>query len=324
MLKVNLKGAALALVSAVLVCAAAHAADPFPSRAIKLLVPFPPGGGADAVVRPYSTILQADLGQAVFLDNVPGASGNVGTALAVRSPPDGYTIVLGANTLATNPHLSKLNFDPLKDLVPIARVAYSPLVIVVHPSVKATSLKELIAVSKNPATPINFGTPGTATPMHLAGELLNRSTGSMFTHIPYKGSGPALNDLLGGQIQMMITSLSTVLPYLKTGKIRGIAILSDKRSVQAPDLPTSKESGVPDVETLVWYGFFVPSATPAAVVRQLEEAVRKGSQNPELIGQYRAAGIEPEFMPAAEVKRSLRAEYDRWGKVIRDAKIVAE
>lgn len=312
----------LLLVLSTVFASNAIADGPFPTKPIRMVVPYPPGGGGDTVARPFTIFLKNELGQPVVLDNVPGASGNIGTGIAARAPADGYTMVLGANTLATNPHLTKLSFDPLQDLIPVARVAISPLVVVISPSVKATNLKELIALSKT--TPINYGTPGTATPMHLAGELINRSTGSAFTHVPYKGSGGALNDLLGGQIQMMITSLSTVIGHIKLGKLKGIAILSEKRSPQAPDLPTARENGVGDVDTVVWYGFFVPAGTPAPVVGQLEEAFNKSLKNPELSEKFRQAGIDPEFTSGAELKKILKIEYDRWGKVIRDAKIATE
>lgn len=315
--------ATFAFAAALAGSAGATAQAAYPNKPIRLVVPYPPGGGGDAVARPLAIFLKNELGQPVVIDNVPGAGGNVGAGLVARAAGDGYTIVLGANTLATNPHLSKLSFDPLTDLRPIARVAVGPLVVVINPSVKANNLRELVALSKRPDSHINYGTPGVATPMHLAGEMLNRNSGSVFTHVPYKGSSAALNDLLGGQIQMMITSLSTVMGHIKTGKLKGIAILSDKRSPQAPDLSTAMEAGV-NVEATVWYGFFVPGATPDPIVARLEEAFRKSLNNPALIEKYVGAGIDPDFVPADALRKILRTEYDQWGKLIRDAKITAE
>jgi len=300
---------------------AASSAEPsFPDQPIRLIVPFPPGGGGDAVARPLGVFLTIELGQPVVLENVPGASGNIGTGVAVRAPADGYTILLGANTLATNPHLSKLPFDPLTDLRPIARMAIGPLVVAVHPTVQADNLADLVKLSTRPGTRIHYGTPGFATPMHLAGEMLNRSAGSAFTHVPYKGSGAALNDLLGGQIDMMITSLSTVIGHIRAGKLKGIAILSEKRSQQAPDLPTALESGV-DVQAAVWYAFFAPAATPDAVIERLEDAFRQGFHNAELVEKLVGAGIDVDFADAEELGDILRADYQRWGTLIRDAKL---
>lgn len=298
-------------------------ADAFPSRPIRMIVPFPPGGGFDSVARPFAERLSAILKQSVVVDNRAGAGGNIGTAEAARAPRDGYTILFANEILSTNPNMyATAPFDPIKDFAPIAMIATTPLVLAVYPGLPAKNLSELIALSAK--EPITFGTPGIGTSPHLFGELLNLKTSLKMRHIPYRGTGPAINDAMGGQTNAVLTSASSLTQQILGGKLRGIAILSDKRSPLLPDLPTLAEAGIPGLTHDIWYAVLAPAGTPAPIVAQLREASMAVMRDPELGAQLRKLGFEPVIGDDKVVTALILKDLKRWKDVIADAKISKE
>ena len=299
------------------------AVDAFPSRPIRMVVPFPPGGGFDSVARPFAEKLSTILKQAVVVDNRPGAGGNMGTAEVGRAPRDGYTILFANEILATNPNMYvTAPFDPIKDFAPISMIATTPLVLAVYPGLPAKNLGELIALSAK--EPITFGTPGIGTSPHLFGELLNLTTPLKMRHIPYRGTGPAINDAMAGQTNAVLTSASSLTQQIVGGKLRGIAILSDKRSPLVPDLPTLAEAGIPGLTHDIWYAILAPAGTPPAIVAQLREASMTVMRDPELTALLRKLGFEPVIGDDKAVTAMIQKDLKRWKDVIAEAKIPKE
>jgi tripartite-type tricarboxylate transporter receptor subunit TctC len=299
------------------------AADAYPSRPIRMVVPFPPGGGFDSVARPFAEKLSTLLNQAVVVDNRAGAGGNIGTAEVARAPHDGYTILFANEILATNPNMyAAVPFDPIKDFAPISMIATTPLVLAVYPGLPAKNLNELIALSAK--EPITFGTPGIGTSPHLFGELLNLTTPLKMRHIPYRGTGPAINDAMAGQTNAVLTSASSLTQQIVGGKLRGIAILSDKRSPLVPDLPTLAEAGIPGLTHDIWYAILAPAGTPAAIVAQLRDASMTALRDPELSALLRKLGFEPVVGDDKAVTALIQKDLKRWKDVIAQAKIPKE
>ena len=316
-------GLALAAALAWLAVWPLAAADLFPSRPIRMVVPFPPGGGFDAVARPFAEKLSAVLKQTVVVDNRAGAAGNIGTAEVARAPHDGYTLLFANEILATHPNMFKTAaFDPVKDFDPIAMVATTPLALAVYPGLAAKTLSDLIALSAK--EPITFGTPGIGTSPHLFGEMLNLKTALKLRHIPYRGTGPAINDTMGGQTNAVLTSASSLTQQIVAGKLRGIAILSDKRSPLLPNLPTLAEAGIPGLSHDIWYALLAPAGTPAAIVAQLRDAAMATLRDPELAERLRKLGFEPVVGDDKAVSALLRKDLQRWKDVIADANIPKE
>ena len=300
--------------------ASAWAADPYPSKPIQMVVPFPPGGGFDSVARPFAEKLSAILKQPVVVDNRAGAGGNIGTAAVARAPHDGYTILFANEILATNPNMYKTApFDPVKDFEPIAMIATTPLVLAVYPGLPAQNLQELIALSQK--EPITFGTPGIGTSPHLFGELLNLKTPLKMRHIPYRGTAPAINDAMGGQTNAVLTSASSLTQQIKGGKLRGIAILSDTRSPLLPMVPTLAEAGIPGLTHDIWYAVMAPAGTPPEIVQQLSEASMTAMRDPALAERLRSLGFEPLIGDGKVVGGLIRKDLQSWKDVIADAKI---
>ena len=313
----------LTLAFAALLAAAGALAQDYPSRAIRVIVPFPPGGGADGAARPMAEKLAAILGQPVVLENRPGAAGNIGGEAAARAAPDGYTLLFANDFLATNPALYKsVGYDPLKDFTPIARVGTVQMVMAVPPSLPARDLKELAALSQ--AKPLTFGTPGVGSVPHLLGELLNLEGSIRLLHVPYKGSAPAVADAIGAQIDVVLTTMPSLAPYIRAGKLRGIAIPSARRSEILPELPTFAEAGVPGINADIWYGLFAPAATPEPVLRRLQAAAAEALAQPELTGRLRKAGYEPSSATPEAFTAQIKADLERWRRVVNDAKIPRE
>lgn len=303
--------------------ASTGSAPAYPSRPIHMIVPFPPGGGIDAAARPFAEKLAAVLGQPVVIDNRPGAGGNIGAEQAARSAPDGYTIMFCNEFLSTNPNLYKsLRYDSLRDFAPIAKVSSAAVGIAVHPSVPATTLKELIALSQKQN--INFATPGVGTGPHLFGEFINLRTGSKFTHIPYKGSAPAISDTLGGQVHIVITTLAPMVQHIQSGKLRGIAVGGDVRSPQVPNVPTLAEAGLNGARYENWYGLVAPAGVPDAVLKRLQQATMQALADPDLQERMRKAGYEPDARPPEALTALIQADMARWAKVVQDANIPRE
>jgi len=317
---------ALALALAMLVLAPAVAsAQAYPSRPIKFIVPYPPGGGTDVVARIMNEPLATELGQPIIIENKGGAAGNVGTELAARAPADGYNILFTLSSHTINPKLyDKLPFDVEKDFVPISMATLIPQILVVHPSVPANNVQELIALAKAQPGKLNFASVGTGSPGHIAGELFKLKTGIDIVHVPYKGGGPAVTDTIGGQVQMLFVSMPAVWQHVKSGRVKAIAVTSAKRSVTAPDVPTFVESGVPEVVVDSWYGAFAPAKTPPAIVAQLNAAMVKVLAIPAVKEKLLAQGAEPSPTTQAEFDKVVKDELAKWEYVIKAANIRPE
>ena len=324
---INKRQAGLALATLVLSLSAVGTAlaQSYPDKPIRLVVPYPPGASTDAVGRIVGQKLSANIGQTVIVDNRAGASGNIGPEFVGRSAPDGYTFVMGTDaTHASNSFLTaNPTFDPIKDFTPLAIVAMNPIALVVHPSVPAKDLNELVAwIKANPGKG-GFGSSGTGSPHHLAGELLKARTGAPLIHVPYRGGGPALNDLMGGQISLLFASAITVVPHIQSGKVKAIALTSAKRSGILPNVPTMGES-LDGFEMPSWLAFFGPAKMPDAVTRRLSDELVKVLSDLDVRARLTAAGMDVVAGGQAELTELQRREYQSRGKLIREANIKGE
>jgi len=319
------RAAGLALAAIALSLPGLAAAQAYPDKPIKLIVPYPPGASTDAVGRIVGQKVAAALGQPVVVDNRGGASGNIGTEVVARSAPDGYTFGLGTDaTHAANFFLQdKPPFNPLKDFTPLAIAAMNPIVLVVHPSVPANNLKELIAYVKANPTRSGYGSSGTGSPHHLAGELLKQRSGANFVHVPYRGGGPALNDLIGNQIPMVFASVITVLPHIKEGRLKAIGVTSATRYEGLPNVPTLAET-LPGFEMPSWLAFFGPANMPAPVARKLSDELVKTLRDPEVKAKLTAAGMVVVAGGPDELTAIQRKDSEMKGQLIRDGNIRAE
>lgn len=297
----------------------------FPSRPLHMIVAFPPGGPNDIVGRIVAQKLGDALGQSVVVENRPGASGNIGTELVARAAPDGYTLLLGsAGPQAINPALYKnLPFDVLRDLVPIALVAQVPSALVVNPSLPVRNVAELIALAKQQPGKLNFGSSGAGSTLHLSGELFALSAGIKLVHVPYKGTAPATADVAGGQIEMIFAAIPSVLPLVKAGKLRMLAVTTRTRSPTVPDIPTMAEAGLPDFEVTPWFGVFGTAGTPKPVVQRLNEEVRKLVARPDVQEALAKQGAEAMSGTSEEFEAMLKAEMAKWARVVKEAGITA-
>jgi len=286
-------------------------------------VPFAPGGGNDTVARLVSDGVTAELGQPVVVENRPGAGGVVGAEAVARAPADGYTLFLGGvGSHAINPNLhAHLSYDPIRDFAPITLVASAPLVLVVHPSVLAKSVRELVALAKAQPGHLNYASNGNGSSSHLAAVMFDSMTGADMVHVPYKGLSPALTDLLSGQVQLMFSSVVAILPHVKAGKLRALAVSSPARMALLPDLPTIAESGVPGYESSSWYGILAPAGTPPEVVKRLNAALVKVIAQPAFRDALAREGAEPVGNSPEAFGAFIKAEKERLGDVIRQAKL---
>jgi len=294
-------------------------AQSYPNKPIRLVCPFPPGGAVDIASRAIAQELSKNLGQPVTVDNKPGAGGNIGGAEVARANPDGYTIFMTTSGIqAINPALyAKMPFDPNKDLVPVSALVSLNNVLVLHPSIKANSVSEVIALAKAQPGAMNYASSGSGTSSHMSGEMFKSLTNVNITHIPYKGSAPAVNDLLGGQVMMMFDNIPSAIPHIKSGKLKALATTGAKRDPLLPDLPTMAEAGVAGYESGVWFGLSVPANTPRDVIMKLNAEANKGTKSPEFVKRmtdlgYIIMGTSPETM--AEMNK---AEVQRWGPIVR-------
>ena len=299
-------------------------AQDYPSKPLRLIVPFPPGGVTDIVARAVAVKLAIELGQSVLVENRAGASGLIGAEAGARSPADGYTLMMGnISTLAINPvTFAKLPYDPIASFDPISMVAIQPLIVAVHPSLPVKSLSELVQYAKSQPGKLNYGTAGSSS--HLAVEFFSTAAGIKMNHIPYKGSTPALTDLIGGQVQVLFDPFSSIYPFVASGKVRALAVTTDKRSATAPTLPTVAESGYANFDVSSWQGIVVPAGTPKAVIQRLNRDLVKVLSTPEMkerFGQYSAvtAASTPE-----QFSSYIREEIVRWQKVAMDAGVKPE
>ena len=313
------------LVAVVLSLAApllAHA-QAYPSRPIRLIVPFAPGGTTDVIARIVGQKLGESLGQQIVVDNRPGANGNIGTDLAAKAPPDGYTLVMSFDgTIAINPHVyKKLPFDPQKDLAPVVTVAQVPLLIVVQPSLGVNSVKDLVALAKAKPARINYSSAGHGSTGHLTGELLKTRAQIEMVHVGYKGGGQALTDLLGGQIDMLVTALPTVEPFLRQGKLKALAFSSAKRVPGLPEVPTLAESGYTGFDVSSWYGILAPAGTPQDRVLRLNREIVKILAQKDVRDRFAALGTELVGDTPAQFAATIRADTLRWANVVRASNI---
>ncbi|MGH8617236.1 MAG: Bug family tripartite tricarboxylate transporter substrate binding protein [Burkholderiales bacterium] len=311
-----------------LCCAFAGAAmaQGYPGKPVRMISPFAAGGGVDFTARLVSQKLTEALGQTFIVDNRAGAGGVIGTELVAKAPPDGYTLVLGsAGPMTILPALSaKLPYDPLKDFAPITLVTSMPYVLVVHPSLPVKNVKELLALAKAKPGQLNFASPGNGSTTHLAAELLKTSANVDMVHVPYKGVAPAVVDLLAGQVQFMSGDLSTVMPQVKAGRLRALAVTSAKRSAQVPDLPTIAESGVPGYDASGWFGVLAPAATPAEIVTRLNAAIVKGISTPDSRAKLATLGGDVVGSTPAEYATFLREDLAKWSKLIKTIGLKAD
>jgi len=296
-------------------------AQNYPSRPVRLVVPFPAGGTTDILARAIAQKLSEGLGQQFVVDNRPGAGGNIGADIVAKSPPDGYTLLMGTvGTQAINVSLyAKMPYDAAKDFAPVVLVAGVPNILVVNPSVPVHTVAELIKLAKEKPGAINFASSGNGTSIHLSGELFKVMTGVQMSHVPYKGSAPALTDLIGGQVQLMFDNLPSALPHVKAGKLRAVAVTSAKRAPALPDVPTIAESGVPGFEATSWFGILAPAGTPRDIVTKINAEANKALQSAEmkekLLSQgAEAAGNSPEFFGDY-----IRSETVKWAKVVKES-----
>ena len=306
-------------------CAVAGAADTYPSKPIRFILPFPPGGGTDTLARIVGQKLTQDFGQTVVMDNRPGAGANIGAEIAAHSAPDGYTIVMGNIAHAVNATLyRKLGYDLVKDFAPITLLAATPNILVVHPSVTAKSVKELIALAKARPGQFNYASSGSGSSAHLAGELFKNLAGVDLVHIPYKGGGPAVISLIAGESAVGFATMPSVLPQVKAGKLRALAVTTAKRSPAVPDLPTIAEAGVPGYEANTWYGVLAPAKTPAPIVGRLHGEFLNIMQSADIRERIAVHGYEPETNTPQEFAAYIKSEIIKWGKVVKAAGIHAD
>jgi len=298
---------------------AADSGQSYPNRPIRFIVPFAPGGSTDTLARTVGQKLGEALGEQVVVDNRSGGNGNIGTDLVAHAAPDGYTILLGyiAN-LAIGPSLyAKLPFDPVKELAPVTQLAVAPNILVVHPSVPAKNFKEFIAYAKANPQKVNFASAAVASPGHLAGELLNHAAGIHMQHVPYKGSGQAVVDLVGGQVQVMVSGMSSVMPHIKAGRLRALAVTGAQRSPAVPDIPTIAESGFPKFEATAWYGVLVPARTPKAIVTRLHDEIVRALKMPDVKERLESVGFEIVGSTPEAFGAYIKSEIVKWAPVVK-------
>ncbi len=321
-----MKGIAVMMAAVAALVAAPLYAQPYPTRPIQLVVGFPPGGGVDIVARQLADKLSEVLGQRVVVENKAGAAGNVAMEYVARAKPDGYTLLMGnLGMLSANPALYRnLSFDPAKDFVPIARVVVTPLVAVVPAALPVKSLADFVALAKSKPGELNFGSGGNGNINHLAGELFKMQTGTSIQHIPYKGSAPALSDLVAGRLQLMIDGGNVVQPFVTAGTVRAIAMTGEQRASSAPNVPTAREAGLSDFVIYGWQGVLAPTGTPAVVVERLNADIGKALADPALRARLSGQGTEPAFSSAADFRAFIAAENKRWGDVVRSANITVD
>src|SRR5688572_25352454 len=298
-------------------------AQQYPAKTVRIVVPYPPGGGTDLLGRPMAQKLTEKWGHPVVIDNRGGASGMVGAEIAAKSAPDGYTVLLCASAeVALNVALyPKMNYDPERDLVPVTQVAISPLVLAVHPTMPIRTVKEFIALAKKRPNEIGYGTSGTGCPRHIAGELMKLQAGIRIIHVPYKGGGPQLADLIGGHVHSVFISLPVIAPHAKSDKVRIVAVTSAKRSQALPDTPTLAESGLNGFDVSQWWGVMVPRGTPAPIVSKLQADFVELTKNADIRSRMATLGAEPLGSTSAEFSEYIRNEIAKYRKIVKEAGI---
>ncbi|MGZ5138177.1 MAG: tripartite tricarboxylate transporter substrate binding protein [Burkholderiales bacterium] len=302
--------------------AAPEHAYAFPERPVRVVVPFPPGGGADVTIRIMSDALRAQLGQPIVVENRAGASTIIGTDLVAKARPDGYTLLMVTSTFAINPSLhATLPYDPLKDLAPITLVALTPYIVVVHPSLPVRSIKDLIALAKSKPGELNYASVGNGSSTHLATEMFASRAGVKMVHVPYKGSAPAVTDLIGGHVTTYFGSMPGSLPQARAGKLRALAVTGPSRAPAAPEVPTVAESGLPGYEFTAWYGLFAPSGTPPGIIGQLHNAITKVLDRGDVRERFAAEGNQPSGETPQQFAATVKADIVKYARIVKDAQI---
>jgi tripartite-type tricarboxylate transporter receptor subunit TctC len=296
----------------------AHAQERFPEKPVRFIVPFPPGGGTDALARILGAKLGELWGQQVIIDNRAGAQGNIGTAAGAKAAPDGYTITFAhQGALVINPHMYKdTGYDTLRDFAAVAKATEMAFIAVAHPSVPAKDLKELAAYAR--ANPGKLTFASTSAGPHIVGELFKLTTNTQMVHIPYKGAGPAINDLLGGQVSLMFSNPTSTVPHVRSGKLKALGVMDSKRNPALPDVPTAIEAGFPEIGSVIeWYGVAVPSATPRPIVQTLSASILRVMAMPDVVERVRGTGQTPAPADSDEFSKLIRAEHARWERVVK-------
>lgn len=322
----NVRRFAVAFVAAMSITSAPALAQTYPVKPVRFIVPFPPGGGNDTIARQIGQRLTSTLGQQVPVDNRPGAGGAIGAELAAKAAPDGYTMFLaGVATHGINPNLRrKLPYDPLKDFHAVSLIASAPLLVVVHPSLPVKSVKELTALARSRPGQINYASNGAGGSSHLAVEMFRMMTDTNLVHIPYKGLSLALTELLSGEVQLMFSSAVAMLPQVKAGRLRAIAMTGGKRSPAIPDIPTVAEAGVPGYETGSWYGVVVPAGTPKVAIDTLSREIISFVRSPETVARMNSEAVIPVGSTPDEFTAHIKRELARWAKVVKQANLRIE
>jgi tripartite-type tricarboxylate transporter receptor subunit TctC len=297
---------------------AAQTTNTYPNQAIRMVVPYPPGGPTDITARVVAAEMSKTIGQSVVIDNRPGASGMIGSEMVTKSTPDGYTLLANASIHVINPSVyPDMRFDAIKDFTPITQLAQVPLVLVVPANSPIKSVKDLVEYAKANPGKVNFGSAGSASAQHLAGESFKIAAGIQMQHIPYKGSAPALTDLAGGQLQLMFDSMPSATPMINSGKLRAIAVTTTVRAKARPDLPTIAESGFPGFDISTWYAYWAPKGTPADIIEKLAASAAQALKNPEVIAKYEAMGAEPVGSTPAQFAAYVESEAKKWNDIVK-------
>jgi len=313
-------------IAAITLTSATALAQGYPNKPVRMVVGFPPGGGTDIVARVISQKLSEWYGQPIVVENRPGATGTIGAYAIAKSAPDGYNLLMGhVNSHGIAPNLfAKLPYDPIKDFAAVAYVGYVPNVLAVHPSVPARSVKELVALAKSKPGAMNYASSGNGSTQHLAGEMFKQLTGTDIVHVPYKGSGDAIKDLLSGTVNMNFDTMPPVLSHIQAGKLRGLAISTPRRLPQLPEVPTFEEEGIKGFDVTNWYGVMAPGGTPRDIVSKLNADINKAMQVPEVRARLEAVGTQLREQSAAECDSFIKAEVTKYAKLIKDANIRIE
>lgn len=291
----------------------------FPTKSIRFVVPFPPGGGNDILARALAPKMSEILGQQVVIDNRAGAGGNIGADFVSKSPPDGYTIVIASNQVTMNPWIySKLPFDIAKDFTPVAQIASVPMLLAINPNVPAQNLKEFIALAKAKPGSLNYSTPGLGTPQHIAFEVFNFDAGVKVTHVPYKGTSPSIVDLIGGQVQATIGTMASLEPHVKAGKVKPIAVSTPKRSPAMPDIPTIEEGGLKGYNVPLWYSVLAPANTPKDIVAKISASIRDSLNDPETKKQLASKGFVESYLNPDQMAALIKQDLAYWQKAIKN------
>jgi len=323
--RLTLVGAALSMLATFSPWSLAQTAAPYPAKPIRIIVPFAPGGGTDLTARLVGQRLSERFGQSVIIDNRPGAGTMLGTELALKSAPDGYTLMIASASHAINPTLyRKVNYDPIRDFAPITLAISFPFVIAMHPAIPVRSVKELIAHARANPGRISYASSGTGATNHLAGELFKSMAGIDMLHVPYKGGGPAMNDAIGGQVSMIFGTVLETMPQVRAGRLRGLAVSSGKRAAFAPDLPTAAEDGLPGYDVTGWYAFLAPAGIDRGVLARLNQEMTGALDYPAVKEKLLALGAEPWPTSPQQAQTFIAAEVARWGTLIKGARITAQ